>query len=124
MCRVDQSFIRQRQQFRVQGIVKQVSEFNRRVTQRSSQIGPAHITNKQRVASQDSMRFVLVAFQVVDEQGNRLGRVSGSFKNPQTDVTKFQIGPIGKGHKRILRFCARVQADLGAYTITQFQMPG
>ena len=63
---IDQAGIGQGQQLATQRIVKQVAKVGCGPAERDAQIRTADIADKQRVAGQDGVRFILTAIEVED----------------------------------------------------------
>ena len=87
--RVDEAPIGQRQQLRAQRVVEQAAEIGRRPPERHAQIRTPDIADEQRVAGQHGMRLRLAPIQIVDDDGDRFGGVTGCLEGRQLHAAEF-----------------------------------
>ena len=70
------------------------------------------------------MGLRLARVQIVNDDGDRLGRVSRCFQNLQAHASEFERVAVAKRSERVTRLRRRAEADRRADAIAQFQMSG
>ena len=94
--RVDEAFVRQREELRVQRIEQHSREGRRGPTERSPQIGPTHVADEQGVAGERGVRLRLVGVQVVDDEEIDSG-VGRRFQDFQANASESDDGAVADG---------------------------
>ena len=113
-----------RQQLVAERVVQQASEVVGRPSERHAQIGTTDVADEQRVAGQDGLRLGGAAIEIVDDQRNRLGRVSRRLERLQPHSTEIDDVAVVERDERVLRSCGRAQIDLRPGAIAQFEVAG
>ena len=124
VSRVDQSFIRLRQQLGVQRIEEHAAELRGRPARRRAQIGPAYVADEQRVAGEHRMRLGAFGVQVVYQNGDRLRRVARRLQSLQAHAPEFESVAVVQRGEPVGRFGGRAEIDGRAAAVAQFQVAG
>ena len=118
------ALIGQGQQLVAQRVVQQAAEIAGRPPERHAQIRPADVADKQRVAGQHGLRLGLAAIEVVDDEGNRLGRVPRRLERLQPHSPQVDDVAVVERRERILGPRGGAQIDRRAGAIAQLEVAG
>src|SRR5689334_9690863 len=94
--RINLDRVRQPHDLAVQALVHHLGHHLWRVTFAASEIGPADITDEQRVAGENFLWFVR-DFSVGDEYADAFGRVARSFHEAQAYFAEFDLLAVANG---------------------------
>ena len=122
--RVDGGGVGKRQQLVAQRVVQQAAEVVRRPPERHAQIGTADVADEQRVAGQDGLRLGGAAIGIVDDQRDRLGRVTRRLERLQPHPAEIDDVAVVERRERVLRLRGRAQIDRRAGAIAQLEVAG
>jgi hypothetical protein len=114
---VDERLVRQLQQLGVQGVVEHPSQLLGAPSHRGAQIGSPHVSDEQRVAAEHCMRVPCVGFQVVDEDRDRLRRVTWRLEHLEADAAESHGLSVGERRELVLGVGARAEVDAGILAV-------
>jgi hypothetical protein len=122
--RVDKRRVRQPQQPAVQRVVEHAGQLRSAPAERGAQIRAADVADEQRVAGEHGMWLVAVTIGVVDDDRDRLRRVTGGFQHLEAHRAERKRVPIAHRHEVVFGAGASAHADHGADAIAQLEVPG
>ena len=122
--RVDEGVVREREQLLVQRVVEQPGEIGGLPTERGGEVGAADIADEQRVAGQHGMRRRRAIGLVVDDDGDRLGRVTRRLQGLQAHLSEPDRVAVAQRHEVVLGRRSLSQVHAGADAIAQLEVAG